>query len=62
MDKVYVVFEDDRGLSVSIVGVYANEEVAREIAMQSPLYFCQPATFHGGWINRKPAPEGENEI
>jgi hypothetical protein len=37
--QVYVVYEEDRGIGVSVVGVYTDLAVAEEVAAQSSGFF-----------------------
>lgn len=37
--KVYVVFEEDRGMGIFVVGVYTNKEVAEKVCSESSHYY-----------------------
>lgn len=43
--KVYVVFEEDRGCGVSVVGVYRSREAAESVALQSSHYFLEESVL-----------------
>lgn len=44
--KVYIVTEEDRGMGEFVIGVYASEEKAKDVASKSSHYFIMESWFH----------------
>jgi len=55
--KCYVVYEEDRGMGISIEGVYFSEVLAQQHAAQSSHTYCQESTVEDARQDIKEAAE-----